>query len=310
MKKSNVMVTGGAGFVGTNLVKRLLKDGNKVTSVDNYSTGKKENHQEGCRYYDYDISSKHTLGIYVDHNTYPSWRDEEFDVIFHLAAKARIVPSIENPLKSLNNNINSTINILEYARKNNTPVVYVGSSSAHGDIYANPYTFTKWNGEELCKLYENVYNLPIAICRFYNVYGDGQLSEGAYCTVLGIFERLFKAGEPLTITSDGEQRRDFTDVMDIVDGLVRCGRSLLIPNEYHARVSGETFELGNGKNYSINELADAFGDYPREYIPERPGEVRESLNTDTKAYTMLGWKPKGDIIEYISKNYRGKNENN
>jgi len=252
-----ILITGGAGFVGTNLVKRLLKDGNKVTSVDNYSTGKKENHQEGCQYYDYDISSKHTLGIYVDHNTYPSWRDEEFDVIFHLAAKARIVPSIENPLKSLNNNINSTINILEYARKNNTPVVYAGSSSAHGDIYANPYTFTKWNGEELCKLYSNVYDLPIAICRFYNVYGDGQLTEGAYCTVLGIFERLYKEGKPLTVTGDGEQRRDFTYVGDIVNGLVKCGRSLIIPNEFNARVSGETFELGNGNNYSILDLVEA-----------------------------------------------------
>ena len=298
-----ILITGGAGFVGTNLVKRLLKDGNKVTSVDNYSTGKKENHQEGCQYYDYDISSKHTLGIYVDHNTYPSWRDEEFDVIFHLAAKARIVPSIENPLKSLNNNINSTINILEYARKNNTPVVYAGSSSAHGDIYANPYTFTKWNGEELCKLYSNVYDLPIAICRFYNVYGDGQLTEGAYCTVLGIFERLYKEGKPLTVTGDGEQRRDFTYVGDIVNGLVKCGRSLIIPNEFNARVSGETFELGNGNNYSILDLVEAFGETEVEYIPARPGEVRESLNTDAKAYTMLGWKPKGDIIEYIKNTY-------
>ncbi len=298
----NIIVTGGAGFVGTNLIKRLLKDGHNVISVDNYSTGKKENEQSGCRYYELDLSSKSILGA-LDSIKIVS-QTPNIDVIYHLAAKARIVPSIQNPKKSLLNNLISTINVLEFARNNNIPVVYAGSSSAHGDIYANPYTFTKWNGEEMCKLYNSVYDLPIATCRFYNVYGDGQLSEGAYCTVLGIFERLFKAGEPLTITSDGEQRRDFTDVMDIVDGLVRCGRSLLIPNEYHAKVNGETFELGNGKNYSINELADAFGDYPREYIPERPGEVRESLNTDTKAYTMLGWKPKGDIIEYIKRNYK------
>jgi len=303
-----VLVTGGAGFVGTNLIKRLLKDGHQVVSVDNYSTGKKENEQDECKYYPVDLSTSITVDTLKSIQV--TSQIPKFDIIFHLAAKARIVPSIQNPTKSLFNNIDSTINILEYARLTETNVVYAGSSSAHGDIYANPYTFTKWNGEELCKLYSNVYDLPIAICRFYNVYGDGQLSEGAYCTVLGIFERLYKEGKPLTITSDGEQRRDFTDVMDIVDGLWRCGRSLLIPNEYHAKVSGETFELGNGMNYSINELADAFGDYPREYIPERPGEVRESLNTDTKAYTMLGWKPKGDIIEYIKKNYRRKNENN
>ena len=296
------LVTGGAGFVGTNLIKRLLSDNrwDDVVSLDNYSTGKKENEQNGCKYIEVDISDRlrrhKAFGLEI-------YQVEKPDVIFHLAAKARIVPSIQNPSKSLFNNIDSTINILEYARLNNVPVVYAGSSSSHGDIYANPYTFTKWNGEELCKLYHNVYDLPIAICRFYNVYGDHQLTEGAYCTVLGIFERLFKAGEPLTITSDGEQRRDFTQVDDIVDGLIRCGRSLKIPNEYHAKVSGQEFELGNGKNYSINELADAFGDYPREYIPERPGEMRETLNTDKKAQDMLGWKPKGDIIEYIKENY-------
>jgi len=293
------LVTGGAGFVGTNLIKRLLTDGYEVTSLDNYSTGKKENEQDGCKYIDVDISDKlrrhKAFGLEI-------YQVEKPDIIYHLAAKARIVPSIQNPTKSLFNNIDSTINILEYARVNNIPLVYAGSSSSHGDIYANPYTFTKWNGEELCKLYHNVYDLPIAICRFYNVYGDHQLTEGAYCTVLGIFERLFKAGEPLTITSDGEQRRDFTDVMDIVDGLVRCGDALY-NDVLMGDVSGQEFELGNGKNYSINELADAFGDYPREYIPERPGEMRETLNTDKKAQDMLGWKPKGDIIEYIKENY-------
>ncbi len=287
------LVTGGAGFVGTNLIKRLLTDGYEVTSLDNYSTGKKENEQDGCKYIDVDISDKlrrhKAFGLEI-------YQVEKPDIIYHLAAKARIVPSIQNPTKSLFNNIDSTINILEYARVNNIPLVYAGSSSANGDIHANPYTFTKWNGEELCKLYSSVYDLPIAICRFYNVYGDGQLSEGAYCTVLGIFERQFKAGEPLTITSDGEQRRDFTDVMDIVDGLIRCGDNI---ND----VSGQTFELGNGKNYSINQLADAFGDYPREYIPKRPGEMRETLNTDTKAQNLLGWNPKGDIIKYIKDSY-------
>ena len=112
-----------------------------------------------------------------------------------------------------------------------------------------------------------------------------------------------KEGKALTVTGDGEQRRDFTYVGDIVDGLIKCGRSLLIPNAYNAKVSGETFELGNGNNYSILDLLDAFGETEVEYIAPRPGEVRESLNTDTNAYTMLGWKPKGDIIEYIKKTY-------
>lgn len=288
-----VIVTGGVGFVGTNLIKRLLKDGDEVVSLDNYSTGKKENEQDGCTYYNINLSEEPLETIRMD----------KPDIIFHLAARARIAPSIQNPAYTLFNNLNSTIRVLDYARSKKVPVVYAGSSSSHGDIYANPYTFTKWNGEELCKLYSNVYDLPTTVCRFYNVYGNYQLTEGAYCTVLGIFERLFKAREPLTITGDGEQRRDFTYVGDIVDGLVKCGTSLLIPNAYHAKINGESFELGNGKNYSINELAEAFGDYPTEYIDARPGEMRETLNTDTKAYEKLGWKPNGDIIKYIKDNY-------
>ena len=287
-----VVVTGGVGFVGTNLIKRLLKDGDEVVSLDNYSTGKKENEQDGCTYYNINLSEEPLETIRMD----------KPDIIFHLAARARIAPSIQNPAYTLFNNLNSTIRVLDYARSKKVPVVYAGSSSSHGDIYANPYTFTKWNGEELCKLYSNVYDLPTTVCRFYNVYGNYQLTEGAYCTVLGIFERLFKAREPLTITGDGEQRRDFTYVGDIVDGLVKCGTSLLIPNAYHAKINGESFELGNGKNYSINELAEAFGDYPTEYIDARPGEMRETLNTDTKAYEKLGWKPNGDIIKYIKDN--------
>jgi UDP-glucose 4-epimerase len=288
-----VIVTGGVGFVGTNLIKKLLTDGHDVISVDDYSMGKKENEQDGCTYYNINLSEEPLETIRMD----------KPDIIFHLAARARIAPSIQNPAYTLFNNLNSTIRVLDYARSKKVPVVYAGSSSSHGDIYANPYTFTKWNGEELCKLYSNVYDLPTTVCRFYNVYGNYQLTEGAYCTVLGIFERLFKAREPLTITGDGEQRRDFTYVGDIVDGLVKCGTSLLIPNAYHAKINGESFELGNGKNYSINELAEAFGDYPTEYIDARPGEMRETLNTDTKAYEKLGWKPNGDIIKYIKDNY-------
>ena len=290
------LVTGGAGFVGTNLIKRLLEDGHGVVSVDNYSTGKKENHQEGCQYFDYDISSKHTLGIYVDVATYPSWRDSEYDVIFHLAALPRIQPSFETPIESFQSNVVGTMNILELARKNgNIPVVYAGSSSKHGDLYSNPYSFTKWQGEQLCEMYSNIYDLPVTICRFYNVYGPHQLTEGEYCTVLGIFENLYKNNKPLTITGDGEQRRDFTHVEDIVDGLVRAF-------ELDPRYVFEEFEFGRGKNYSINEIADAFGEYPKEYIEEWPGEMRETLCQEralTHAESVLGWIPKKDIIEYI-----------
>ena len=291
------LVTGGAGFVGTNLIKRLLKDGHEVVSVDNYTTGKKEYERPGCTYYDFDLSSEHLLGLYVDQTTYPTWRDDDYDLIFHLAARARIQPSLENPYRTFQSNVIGTENILEYARVKDIPVVYAGSSSVHGDVYANPYTFTKWQGDELCKLYTKVFGLSTVICRFYNVYGEYQLTDGDYCCVLGIFERQYKDGRPLTITGDGEQRRDFTYVGDIVDGLVRCGENI---NE----ICGEEFELGNGENYSINELAEAFGaNYPVTYIKERKGEIRNTLCQDENANELLGWNPRGNIVKFIKENY-------
>ena len=299
-----VLVTGGAGFIGANLIKRLLSDGRyKVECLDNYSTGKKENKLDGCNYIEVDISDslRRHKGFGLE-----TYQLQKPDIIYHLAAIPRIQPSFLEPTKTFDSNVKATQNIMEYARILNVPVVYAGSSSSHGDKYANPYTHSKCLGEEVVTMYNKIYDIPTAICRFYNVYGEYQLTEGAYCTVLGIFERLYNNNEPLTITGDGEQRRDFTHVDDIVDGLIKCGRSLLIPNEFNARVDGETFELGRGKNYSINQIAKAFGDYPTKYIEERPGEMRHTLNTDKKAYTMLGWNPKGDIIDYIKNNILGK----
>jgi|ETNmetMinimDraft_4_1059912.scaffolds.fasta_scaffold09270_5 UDP-glucose 4-epimerase len=291
-KKMKALVTGGAGFVGTNLIKRLLKDGHEVVSVDNYSTGKKESHQEGCLYHDYDLSSQHTLGIYVDHGSYPSWREVEYDVIYHMAALARIQPSLENPHKTLFNNFVSTLNILEYARKNNIKVVYAGSSSVHHGLYESPYAWSKFSGEDLCKLYSNVYNTDTAICRFYNVYGSHQIEDGTYSTLMGIFERQYRNDEPLTITGDGEQRRDFTHVDDIVDGIVRASQ------EYFKEC--EIFELGRGINFSINKIADMFGkDYSKEYIEQRPGEYDITLADYSHAQELLNWKPKRNIEDYI-----------
>jgi len=170
--------------------------------------------------------------------------------------------------------------------------VYADSSSVHGNKYVNPYTFTKYNGAELCRMYSEIYELPVSICRFYNVYGPYQETEGEYCTVVGIFERQYQNGEPLTITWDGEQRRDFTHVDDIVDGLVRSG------DEYFKVC--EEFELGTGENCSINELASWFGeDYPCDSLPKRDGEMRESLCTDTHAHELLDWKPRKDLENYI-----------
>ena len=293
-----MLVTGGAGFIGTNLIKRLLKDGHEVVSVDNYSTGKKENEQDGCRYYDYDLSSDHTHGIYVDHGSYPHWKDDDYSSIFHIAALARIQPSLQEPLPHIKNNFISTLNVLEFARKIDVPVVYAGSSSKHHGLYGSPYAWSKFSGEELCRLYSSVYDVPTSICRFYNVYGPHQLEDGPYCTVVGVFQNQYKDGIPLTITGNGEQRRDFTHVDDIVDGLVRVNRAM--HGEVDMRYAGEEFELGRGVNHSINEVASYFGkDYPTEYIPAREGEYDRTLCEDKKAHELLDWNPIINLDDHI-----------
>ena len=165
-------------------------------------------------------------------------------------------------------------------------------------MWGSPYAWSKYAGEQLCELYNKVYDLPTSICRFYNVYGEHQLEDGAYATVVGIFEKQYRNGKSLTVTGNGEQRRDFTHIDDIVDGLVRCGLSLLTD----VKVSnGQAYELGRGKNYSINEITEMFGQTKVEYIPARKGEYPFTLADYTKANEELGWKPSLDIKDYISK---------
>ena len=280
------LVTGGAGFIGTNLIKRLLKDEYEVICFDNYSTGYRDNQLDGCRYGDVDIR-----------NGFENW-NEKVDIIFHLAALPRIKPSFENPTEVVDVNVNGTANVLEYARIKEIPVIYAGSSSFWGGTYKNPYTFSKWQGEELCKMYEKIYGLPVTICRFYNVYGDCMPTEGEYRTVLPIFLEQYKNGEPLTITGDGEQRRDFTHVDDIVDAMVKVVQL----NKW-----GNTYELGRGENHSINEVTEMFrfGDMPHDfppikYIDQIPGETRNTLCRSELARKKLRWKPKINLEDWIN----------
>jgi len=277
-----VLVTGGAGFVGTNLIIRLVEDGHEVVSVDNYSTGFKENHQDGCTY--------HTVNLARDGKDFSPYMTNP-DIIFHMAALARIQPSIKHPHVTLQNNFMSSLNILEYAREHNSQVIYAGSSTRHHGIFKSPYAWSKLAGEHLCELYSNIYDLNTSICRFYNVYGKYHIDSGDYATVLAIFERQYLNNESITITNKGEQRRDFTHVDDIVDALVRC-----IGKEFKA----EDFELGRGVNYSINEIADCFGkEYPREYLSMRPGEYDMTLADSSKAKELLDWNPTHNIKDYI-----------
>jgi len=279
-----VLVTGGAGFIGTNLIKQLLDDGHRVVSLDNYSTGLKENEieQKGVQYFDVDLTEIIDYDFFID----------KPDVIFHLAAIARIQPSFEHPVYTHHSNVTATLNVLEWARNKKCPIVFAGSSSSNGDKFANPYTLSKSQSEQLVQMYNKIYNLPTTICRFYNVYGPHQLTEGEYCTLIGIFEKLYYKGKPLTITGDGEQRRDFTHVDDIVDGLIKVGN--------HHFDDCNIFELGRGKNYSVNEIAKAFGEnYPTKYVDKKLGEMRETLCSDKTANKLLGWNPTKNVLEYI-----------
>jgi len=275
------MVTGGAGFVGTNLIKRLLKDGHNVVSLDNYSTGTEDNHQEGCTYHDVDIRDVVDFGYFM----------EKPDVIYHLAAIARIQPSFKNPAPTLEVGILGTMNILEWVREleNKPRMIFAGSSSVHSGKMKNPYTLSKVVADDLCLLYKKHFGVNVSICRFYNVYGPHQLTEGEYCTVVGIFERQYQEGVELTITGDGEQRRDFTHIDDIVDGLI-----LTSENE----TCWDEMELGRGNNYSINELAKMFN-CGYTYLPERPGEARETLCNTLIAKRLIGYEPKVNLDDYI-----------
>lgn len=272
-----IVVTGGAGFVGTNLIKRLVEEGHEVVSIDNYSTGTESNHIEGCTYFNKDI---------VDINSYSEWSP---DVIYHLAAIARIQPSFKRPKEYFLTNANGTLNLAHWCSVNNVPLIYAGSSSKHSGRYKNPYTFSKDVGEDIIKLYQTHYGLKASIARFYNVYGPYQLLEGGYRTLIGIWLNSLKKGEKFIIYGDGEQRRDFTHVDDIVNALV-----LILEKE----AFGYEFELGRGLNHSVNEVLKMFNQ-TAQYLPPRPGEAKITLNTDYTANKVLGWEPVINLEDYL-----------
>ena len=272
----NFLVTGGGGFVGSHLVDRLVLANHSVDVLDNFCTGSVENKNSKANYIIRDIRDD------LDDL-------EGYDAIFHLAALARIQPSFDNPLQTMSVNTQGTANICELARRIGSKVVYAGSSSFYGGAYLNPYAFTKWQGEEVCRVFSEIYDLSVSIARFFNVYGDRHVCSGAYATVIGIFERQYRNQEVLTITGDGEQRRDFTHVDDIVSGLILMSQK---------RWAGEVFNLGTGKNYSINELA-AMYEHDTKHIPKRPGEARDTLADISFSEKELGYNPSIDLNDYV-----------
>jgi UDP-glucose 4-epimerase len=280
----NILVTGGAGFVGTNLIKRLINEGHKVVSVDNYHTGLKSNHQPGAEYIEFDIR---------DIDDYSSWGD--FDIVYHLAAIARIQPSFKEPYDYFTTNANATFKVAKYCSKKNIPLVFAGSISHWSGKFKNPYTFSKDVSEEIIHLFQTHYGLKASIARFYNVYGPHHLKEGGYCTVIGKWEKAYESNQSLTIYGTGDKRRDFTHIDDIVSALV-------LINEKQAW--GHIFELGRGKNYSIKEIASLYNTNIV-FEDNKPGEADITLCTDTLAKEILGWEAKINIEDYIKEYLNG-----
>jgi UDP-glucose 4-epimerase len=277
-----ILVTGGNGFIGSNLIKRLLNEGHQVHSLDNLSTGTKSNEVEGCQYHYNDIEQIHLM-------------DKDFGIIFHIAALARIQASFEYPHETFRSNVMGTEAVLEFAKSIKAKVIYAGSSSRWHDPSQSPYAMSKYLGEELVKMYKKSFNLKTQIARFYNVYGPNEIVDGDYAAVIGIWRRQVRDNQPITIVGDGEQRRDFTHVNDIVDGLYK----IMLSEHYH----DDAWELGTGVNYSINEVYEMFKikfNSNKINLPDQPGNYRVTLREHSDALLLLNWEPKDQLKIYIN----------
>jgi len=277
------LVTGGLGFVGSNLVDELVNLGHEVHVWDNLCSESSSTtyRRDDVKYTISDVREINNPEFAGSHSRY--------DVIFHLAAFARIQPSFEDPLGYLSNDIMGTAAVCELARRLGSKVVYAGSSSAYGGPMLNPYAFAKFTGEQVCEMYHKVYGMSTVTARFFNVYGPRQPKTGTWATVIGVFENLTKEGKPLTVTGDGEQRRDFTHISDIVRGFIALSK---------IEGQGQVLNLGTGTNYSINEVARMFGDQVQ-YIPKRPGEAWITLADISETKKLTGWSPNIHLPGYV-----------
>ena len=282
MQMNNILVTGGVGFIGTNLIKSLIEKGFNVVSIDNYSTGSKSNEIQGVKYYNLDIEKISKI-------------KESIDICFHLAAQSRVQPSFEDPEESFRINVLGTSKVMEWAKTNKVKIIYAGSSSKHHNPSDSPYAMYKYLGEEVCKLYKKSYNVNVEIARFYNVYGPGENLDEKFGNVIGIWRSKVIKGEPLPIVGDGNQKRDFVHVYDIVNGLIK----IALTDINHT----DAWELGTGINYSINELFRYFKDkfdVKSINIPDQPGNYRQTLRGNDDSLKLLDWKPIDRLKEHIN----------
>jgi UDP-glucose 4-epimerase len=306
MTKKLCIVTGGAGFIGSHLTERLLADGHRVTVIDNFVIGRPQNlatvpNRDKLTVVEADIADYDTIE--------PLFKG--VDWVFHMAAMADIVPSIENPVTYHRANVDGTISVLEAARRNEVKrFAYTASSSCYGipDAYPTPetaparpmypYALTKYVGEQYAMHWCQTYQLPVVSLRLFNVFGPRHRTSGTYGAVFGVFLAQKLAGKPFTVVGDGTQTRDFTFVTDVVDAFVTAIES---------DVSGEIFNVGSDNTYSVNRLVELLGGDVT-YVPKRPGEPDCTFADITKIKQRLGWRPKvsfEDGIKVMLKHIEG-----
>jgi UDP-glucose 4-epimerase len=293
----NCLVTGGAGFIGSNLVDKLIELGHKVICVDNESA---ECHEQfywnpKANNYKYDICDYEKIAHLFN----------GIDYVFHVASDARIQPAILNPRKSIESNAVGTANVIELSRINKVKrFIYSSTSSAYGKkaILPNvetqpsdpltPYSTAKVFGENLARVYYNLYGLETVSLRYFNVYGDRQPLKGQYAPVIGLFLKQNEEGKPLTVVGDGSQRRDFTHISDVVQANILASE---IKDGF-----GEVYNIGYGNNYSILDIANMISNDIK-FIPSRVGEVQETLASNEKFKELTGWIPKVPLTEWLTK---------
>ena len=293
------LVTGGAGFIGSNLVDYLIEQGHEVICVDNESA------ECNDKFY-WNDKACNIIGDITDYDFIKNCF-KDVDYVFHLAAESRLQPAIKNPIEAVYKNCVGTTTILQCARESGVKrFVYSSTSSGYGfnpspnvetqpDDCLNPYSASKVAAEKFCKMYSDLYGLETVVLRYFNVFGERSPRRGQYAPVIGIFDRQRLSGEALTIVGDGTQRRDFIYVGDVAKANLIAAKATLDKKYF-----GQVFNIGSGINYSVQEIADAISDN-QTYIPKREGEMETTWSNIEKASEILGWKPEVDVLEWIKK---------
>mgnify|MGYP001590781276 CR=1 FL=1 len=289
---AKIIVTGGAGFIGSNIVDALIQKGHEVLIIDNLSTGKKENINPKAKFFQVDLRELDKIK--------PIFQGVDF--VFHEAALARVEPSIKDPITYNDNNVNATLNVLVAARDAKVKkVVYASSSSVYGDqevmpltedMIANPtspYGLQKYIGEQYCRVFSYLYKLPTVCLRYFNVYGPRMVNEGAYASVIGIFSQQRKNGQPMTITGDGTHLRTYTFVGDIVKANILASQSEI--------ADGRAINTGQSTEYSVNEIAQMFGGPTTNIAPRI--EPARNLCSSSLAKKLLNWEPTIDLPQWL-----------